>query len=1153
MNPRYPLRSQRSTIPSIEPMLPGSLAESPLTEPDTHNKTPTPSPIARSFSRIGDSMLRPVRSYSDVVRMRSESPQPRTGGRSASVDSTTNSYCEQTNVLHELNDEPRENPFVTTSESSAESENRTSWRTIKKHPSKSRKTTKARPKKISLPKPDLVKEAENQLTEEDKQCIYNRKHAEEVAHDDEHTSSSHEEGPSKGKGVDPRNWGNVDLDEPELDPEAQRDALATWAKSKTWANERTGQQTESDSEQNGPTFSVPTEQQIMKYYEQKIRLLEERLKKAEVPTRPSRNKPTVRITKRSTNHHPVREMVERVTGWSSKKQGRRETPPAMDAAAQIAPKSYLGRAFNKINVRKGKETIPSYLLESESTETSSEQSSDARSTTTTASSESKGSPSSSSDESSGKASKNRHKNNKRKTKKKTTLKPIPPREYDGSVDLRAFHRFITEGTAYVEDGNVPRKRQVFILSHYLQGKAHEFYLRQVSDQPGKWRIKEFFTELFDYCFPLDFRTKQRKKLYRCYQGDKRVRDYLSELNELWMTIGDTLEREKVVKFWFGLNNNIQNELYKMHLNPEVSTLHEVQQTAEIIELAESAVTNGKSHDEGSKSTKRGTKDPKGRQQNQPGGENTHQGQCPKRTNVPSGRRDRPPGVPNYAVHIETPQRDEDDGTELISEIPLCGIVLGYDDPKQSIQRTWGIVDEPLGDPTARWVEQVLRQSVPYPGDDLTNDETFSSERFLIYRVSETHHVIMDQGSHLREDIEIPSSLLAKPEFFVSDWYRRVPTGDSIPDRVVSLLNAETQFPGEPGKDRFQCQRLHQGTEITYKVYDQELNFCVEACESLFHNEKLSLTHWYARQLLKGYQQLNKLMLRKELEWENNHFRLLEAGELSPLDCALEDVVHQLFAIPGMRFEQTMHQYRLVELNGQQVALGKYPAIQRNAAVTRDFRRLIPKPVVVMAHINGCPIRVLIDTGSLADFMSSTLADQLKIKHIQLEKPLTIQLAVQGSRSKVNFGAKAQFAYQRIKEERFFDIINLQNYDLILGTPFLFQHQVSNTKKLSSPLPDIDGILRRVARKRYRSIIDGQDAYEQIQIIPEHVERSTVTTPDGNMILGCVIDDEGICMDPAKVDKILAWKTPTNRDALRSFLGAVGFLADDIYNVRVPRG
>jgi hypothetical protein len=42
------------------------------------------------------------------------------------------------------------------------------------------------------------------------------------------------------------------------------------------------------------------------------------------------------------------------------------------------------------------------------------------------------------------------------------------------------------------------------------------------------------------------------------------------------------------------------------------------------------------------------------------------------------------------------------------------------------------------------------------------------------------------------------------------------------------------------------------------------------------------------------------------------------------------------------------------------------------------------------------------------------------------------------------------------------------------------------------------------------------------------------------ILGRVITNEGIRMDPYKVDSVLNWKTPTNRDLLRGFLGSVGY-------------
>lgn len=49
--------------------------------------------------------------------------------------------------------------------------------------------------------------------------------------------------------------------------------------------------------------------------------------------------------------------------------------------------------------------------------------------------------------------------------------------------------------------------------------------------------------------------------------------------------------------------------------------------------------------------------------------------------------------------------------------------------------------------------------------------------------------------------------------------------------------------------------------------------------------------------------------------------------------------------------------------------------------------------------------------------------------------------------------------------------------------------------MTSPLPDIDGMLRRVANAKFKSLLDLKNAYEQIRIIPEHVERSAVTTPD----------------------------------------------------------
>jgi len=131
----------------------------------------------------------------------------------------------------------------------------------------------------------------------------------------------------------------------------------------------------------------------------------------------------------------------------------------------------------------------------------------------------------------------------------------------------------------------------------------------------------------------------------------------------------------------------------------------------------------------------------------------------------------------------------------------------------------------------------------------------------------------------------------------------------------------------------------------------------------------------------------------------------------------------------------------VRYNGQQMEAGTYLAVQRNSAYTRDPSQKIPKPLVIQVMINGHRAWALVDSGSLGDFMSSTLAEQLKLKKKELTTPLPVQLAVQGSFSKVNFGMTAKVEYQCIYCDWYFDIINLSNYDLILGTLFLHQNWV----------------------------------------------------------------------------------------------------------------
>ena len=472
-------------------------------------------------------------------------------------------------------------------------------------------------------------------------------------------------------------------------------------------------------------------------------------------------------------------------------------------------------------------------------------------------------------------------------------------------------------------------------------------------------------------------------------------------------------------------------------------------------------------------------------------------------------------------------------------------------------------------------------------------------------------------------------------------------------------------------------------------------------------------------------------------------------------------------IPGQKekIKKRGNKKRTIDLEG-------IPVVERTMMRLKDKSRRLPEPIIVTVKVNGQTIRALLDTRFMADFISTTGVEQLKLPKEIYEKLLAVQLAVHGSRSKINCGTTVRFQYQTIDCDWRFDVANLDNYDAILGTPFLYQHQVviafnpsrvvvgssepmemkgpeittipsavaevlnegldeirkelrkeaedlcpdtskmdlpsirainhsiplidknkkyhyrpskcpeafrkqwlekrsaylktgrwctvtghnpipmlmipkmlssnglptlrtvfdkqeqsANTRKLASLLLDMDEILQEVSRHKYRSLIDGKDAYKQIRVIPEHVTCTIFNTPDGTMeslvmqqgdcnalmnhifaphlgvfvyvylddiiifsdtiedhvkhirtvfdilrreklylglskmqffteelkILRHVIDKKGILMDPHKVDKISNWKVPTNKDLLRSFIGAVGFLAPDCKGIRIPMG
>ena len=87
------------------------------------------------------------------------------------------------------------------------------------------------------------------------------------------------------------------------------------------------------------------------------------------------------------------------------------------------------------------------------------------------------------------------------------------------------------------------------------------------------------------------------------------------------------------------------------------------------------------------------------------------------------------------------------------------------------------------------------------------------------------------------------------------------------------------------------------------------------------------------------------------------------------------------------------------------------------------------------EINGVKAHCLLDSGSEGVLLSLEFMRAMGIKTFVLEKPIALQLACIGSRLMINYGAHVTIKIGHKVVKEYFDIANVEHYDVILGTPF----------------------------------------------------------------------------------------------------------------------
>ncbi|KZT03802.1 uncharacterized protein LAESUDRAFT_659045, partial [Laetiporus sulphureus 93-53] len=85
--------------------------------------------------------------------------------------------------------------------------------------------------------------------------------------------------------------------------------------------------------------------------------------------------------------------------------------------------------------------------------------------------------------------------------------------------------------------------------------------------------------------------------------------------------------------------------------------------------------------------------------------------------------------------------------------------------------------------------------------------------------------------------------------------------------------------------------------------------------------------------------------------------------------------------------------------------------------------------------------VLFNSGSTTDSISLDFARIAGVQVCKLENPAILQLGCVSSQLRINFGATISVKWGEFVRDVYMDVVNLDRYDAVFGTPFMRKHGV----------------------------------------------------------------------------------------------------------------
>ncbi|KAJ6525380.1 hypothetical protein B0H19DRAFT_1008035, partial [Mycena capillaripes] len=634
-----------------------------------------------------------------------------------------------------------------------------------------------------------------------------------------------------------------------------------------------------------------------------------------------------------------------------------------------------------------------------------------------------------------------------------------PFVWDGKPVMDIFDQWTYEVDTWIELSALSDKLALKCMVNFMGGTASKFFMDHVTTDIKKWTVKDVYKALFDYCFPADFKLRLRKRLMDAYQGKKTVRDFARDLKSLAKRFPDVTERHLVQIFWDGAEQYIRVKWLDRGMSPEDSSLEKLVKWALRFEKSKEALDREKGDwkpkPEGrtwgrfknrthgnepwvppsdNEPDKRGGKSENNSRKAADKSAKNSQGWGKQNSDKPKGKpKDKPRLSPEELDKMRAedrcftckevghqsrncPQKHQAKPPhqkvsvgaaryDYLKSLSMDGLAKEIKDASINVDSVRVDDDDILPDPSTLEIgtDKVWLSAPPievcsyikklwmtaYPPDDAIAEGMVPEERFTVME----YGMAFEVTDWLK--CEVPY-MVTREELTRADFNVMDVVNDAWDKHLSTPLRGA--FNGE--------EPDHEYPALSWLLF----RFAAALADLDAIDIDVAMERLMIDPATGGYLIFDQMTA--------DHY-FVSHGEIREPDFSACRVLSKPppEETPTMESVARIRRRRRIMMKPRCAAVGVQPRqpkkkrkmerreedtdhMYRTAMREKDRDRVLPRQIVVEATVNGQAVRALMDTGSMMDFISTRVVDQLKIKTDILVKPVPLYMAVSGSRSVV---------------------------------------------------------------------------------------------------------------------------------------------------------